>query len=120
MLTDEAIAKLNDLMGKTTSLPNGKVIIYGDNSEAMNEIAQVVGAQIDPKTGQIIANKDQYDAMLALCNGATIDPHTGQLIGENTEYWKTLAQTNGWKIDPKTGFIYGNNDQAIQGRHRRG
>lgn len=113
VLTDDAIAKLNDLMGKTTSLPNGKVIIYGDNSEAMNEIAQVVGAQIDPKTGQIIANKDQYDAMLALCNGATIDPHTGQLIGENTEYWKTLAQTNGWKIDPKTGFIYGNNDQAI-------
>lgn len=113
VLTDEAIAKLNDLMGKTTSLPDGKVIIYGDNSEAMNEIAQVVGAQIDPKTGQIIANKDQYDAMLALCNGATIDPHTGQLIGENTEYWKTLAQTNGWKIDPKTGFIYGNNDQAI-------
>ena len=99
VLTDEAIAKLNDLMGKTTSLPDGKVIIYGDNSEAMNEIAQVVGAQIDPKTGQIIANKDQYD--------------TGQLIGENTEYWKTLAQTNGWKIDPKTGFIYGNNDQAI-------
>ena len=113
VLTDEAIAKLNDLMGKTTSLPNGKVIIYGDNSEAMNEIAQVVGAQIDPKTGQIIANKDQYDAMLALCNGATIDPHTGQLIGENTEYWKTLCITNGWKIDPKTGFIYGNNDQAI-------
>ena len=113
VLTDEAIAKLNDLMGKTTSLPNGKVIIYGDNSEAMNEIAQVVGAQIDPKTGQIIANKDQYDAMLALCNGATIDPHTGQLIGENSEYWKTLCITNGWKIDPKTGFIYGNNDQAI-------
>lgn len=114
VLTDEAIAKLNDLMGKTTSLPNGKVIIYGDNSEAMNEIAQVVGAQIDPKTGQIIANKDQYDAMLALCNGATIDPHTGQLIGENSEYWKTLCITNGWKIDPKTGFIYGNNDQAIK------
>ena len=114
VLTDEAISKLNDLMGKTTSLPNGKVIIYGDNSEAMNEIAQVVGAQIDPKTGQIIANKDQYDAMLALCNGATIDPHTGQLIGENNEYWKTLCITNGWKIDPKTGFIYGNNDQAIK------
>lgn len=114
VLTDEAIAKLNDLMGKTTSLPDGKVIIYGDNSEAMNEIAQVVGAQIDPKTGQIIANKDQYDAMLALCNGATIDPHTGQLIGENSEYWKTLCITNGWKIDPKTGFIYGNNDQAIK------
>ncbi|MEE1295864.1 MAG: phage tail tape measure protein, partial [Bifidobacterium sp.] len=112
--TDEAIAKLNDLMGKTTSLPNGKVIIYGDNSEAMNEIAQVVGAQIDPKTGQIIANKDQYDAMLALCNGATIDPHTGQLIGENNEYWKTLCITNGWKIDPKTGFIYGNNGHAIK------
>ena len=114
VLTDEAIAKLNDLMGKTTSLPNGKVIIYGDNSEAMNEIAQVVGAQIDPKTGQIIANKDQYDAMLALCNGATIYPHTGQLIGENNEYWKTLCITKGWKIDPKTGFIYGNNDQAIK------
>lgn len=114
VLTDEAIAKLNDLMGKTTSLPNGKVIIYGDNSEAMNEIAKVVGAQIDPKTGQIIANKDQYDAMLALCNGATIEPHTGQLIGENSEYWKTLCITNGWKIDPKTGFIYGNNDQAIK------
>ena len=114
VLTDEAIAKLNDLMGKTTSLPNGKVIIYGDNSEAMNEIAQVVGAQIDPKTGQIIANKDQYDAMLALCNGATIYPHTGQLIGENNEYWKTLCITHGWKIDPKTGFIYGNNDQAIK------
>ena len=113
VLTDEAIAKLNDLMGKTTSLPNGKVIIYGDNSEAMNEIAQVVGAQIDPKTGQITANKDQYDAMLALCNGAKIDPHTGQLIGENTQYWKTLCVTNGWKIDPKTGRIYGNNGHAI-------
>lgn len=113
VLTDEAIVKLNELMGKTTSLPNGKVLIYGDNSDAMNEIAQVVGAQIDPKTGQITANKDQYDAMLALCNGAKIDPHTGQLIGENTQYWKTLCVTNGWKIDPKTGRIYGNNGHAI-------
>ena len=111
---EQAYARLNEIASKTTSLPNGQVLIYGNNDQALNEIAQVVGAKIDPKTGQITANADQYDAILALCNGAKIDPHTGQLIGENTDYWKKLCQTNGWKIDPKTGVIKGNNDHAIK------
>lgn len=111
---EAAQSKLGELASKTTSLPNGNVLIYGNNQPALNQIAEVVGAKIDPKTGQITADKSQYDAILALANGAKLDPKTGELKGDNSKYWASVCKANGWKIDTKTGVIKGNNGHALK------
>ncbi|MDE5641650.1 MAG: hypothetical protein K2I40_08245, partial [Bifidobacterium castoris] len=114
MNVEAAQSKLGELASKTTLLPNGNVLIYGNNQPAMNQIAEVVGAKIDPKTGQITADKSQYDAILALANGATLDSKTGELKGDNSKYWASVCKANGWKIDTKTGVIKGDNGQALK------
>lgn len=111
---EAAQSKLGELASKTTSLPNGNVLIYGNNQPALNQIAEVVGAKIDPKTGQITADKSQYDAILALANGAKLDPKTGELKGDNSKYWAAVCKANGWKIDTKTGVIKGDNGHALK------
>lgn len=108
-----AQSALGELASKTTALPNGNVVIYGNNQPAMLQIAEVVGAKIDPKTGQITADKTQFDAILALANGAKLDPKTGVLKGDNSDYWASVCKANGWTIDTKTGIIKGNNGQAL-------
>lgn len=109
-----AQSALGELASKTQSLPNGNVLIYANNQPAMLQIAEVVGAKIDPKTGQITADKAQYDAILALANGAKLNPKTGELLGDNSKYWQSVCKANGWKIDEKTGVIKGNNDHALK------
>ncbi len=89
-------------------------MVYGNNDQAMQALAEVTGATIDPKTGTLTLNKDQYDIALAIANGAKIDPKTGYLLGDNSDMWKKVAAANGWRIDPKTGFIYGNNGHALR------
>ena len=99
-----------DQVGLTVqTLPNGEVKISGDNTEALNAISQVAGTPIDPKTGTLTLDKNQYDMALALANGAKIDPKTGYLKADNNEFWQKFSQTQGWKIDPKTGVIKGDN-----------
>ena len=112
--TDEANKKIDDTKLRLQSMPNGQFMVYGNNDQAMQALAEITGAKIDTKTGTLTLNKDQYDIALALANGAKIDTKTGYLKGENNDYWQKVAQANGWKIDKKTGFIYGNNDQALQ------
>lgn len=109
-----AQSALGELASKTQSLPNGNVLIYANNQPAMLQIAKVVGAKIDPKTGQITADKAQYDAILALANGAKLNPKTGELLGDNSKYWQSVCKANGWKIDEKTGVIKGNNGHALK------
>lgn len=109
-----AQSALGELASKTQSLPNGNVLIYANNQPAMLQIAEVVGAKIDPKTGQITADKAQYDAILALANGAKLNPKTGELLGDNSKYWQSVCKANGWKIDEKTGVIKGNNGHALK------
>lgn len=108
-----AQSALGELASKTTALPNGNVMIYGNNQPAMLQIAEVVGAKVDPKTGNITADKTQFDAILALANGATLDTKTGVLKGDNSDYWASVCKANGWTIDTKTGIIKGNNGQAL-------
>jgi TP901 family phage tail tape measure protein len=108
-----AQSALGELASKTTSLPNGNVVIYGNNQPAMLQIAEVVGAKVDPKTGNITADKTQFDAILALANGAKLDPKTGVLKGDNSDYWASVCKANGWTIDTKTGIIKGDNGQAL-------
>ncbi len=112
--TDEANQKIDDTKLRLQSMPNGQFMVYGNNNQAKEALAEITGAKIDDKTGTLTLNKDQYDIALALANGAKIDTKTGYLKGENNDYWQKVAQANGWKIDKKTGFIYGNNDQALQ------
>ncbi|RSX46122.1 phage tail tape measure protein [Bifidobacterium castoris] len=109
-----AQSALGELASKTTSLPNGNVLIYANNQPAMLQIAEVVGAKIDPKTGQITADKAQYDAILALANGAKLNPKTGELLGDNSKYWQSVCKANGWTIDEKTGVIKGDNGHALK------
>nr|WP_276608948.1 phage tail tape measure protein [Bifidobacterium pseudolongum] len=110
---EPAQSKLGELASKTTALPNGNVVIYGNNQPAMLQIAEVVGAKVDPKTGNITADKTQFDAILALANGAKLDQKTGVLKGDNSDYWASVCKANGWTIDTKTGIIKGNNGQAL-------
>lgn len=112
--TDEANQKIDDTKLRLQSMPNGQFMVYGNNEQAMQALAEITGATIDPKTGTLMLNKDQYDIALAIANGATIDPKTGFLLGNDNDYWKHVAESNGWKIDPKTGYIYGNNGQAMK------
>ena len=112
--TDEANQKIDDTKLRLQSMPNGKFMVYGNNDQAMQALAEVTGATIDPKTGTLTLNKDQYDIALAIANGAKIDPKTGYLLGDNSDMWKKVAAANGWRIDPKTGFIYGNNGHAMR------
>lgn len=112
--TDEANQKIDDTKLRLQSMPNGQFMVYGNNDQAMQALAEVTGATIDPKTGTLTLNKDQYDIALAIANGAKIDPKTGYLLGDNSDMWKKVAAANGWRIDPKTGFIYGNNGHALQ------
>lgn len=109
-----AQSALGELASKTTALPNGNVLIYANNQPAMLQIAEVVGAKIDPKTGQITADKAQYDAILALANGAKLNPKTGELLGDNSKYWQSVCKANGWTIDTKTGVIKGENGHALK------
>ena len=111
---EPAQSKLGELASKTTALPNGNVLIYANNQPAMLQIAEVVGAKIDPKTGQITADKAQYDAILALANGAKLNPKTGELLGDNSKYWQSVCKANGWTIDTKTGVIKGENGHALK------
>jgi hypothetical protein len=107
-ITDEASQVLDNVKLKAETLPDGKkVTISGDNQDAMNAIAQVVGEKIDPKTGTLTLDSNQYNIALAIANGATIDTKTGYIIGNNSDAFKKVAQANGWKIDPKTGVISG-------------
>ena len=112
--TDEANQKIHDTKLRLQSMPNGQFMVYGNNDQAMQALAEVTGATIDPKTGTLTLNKDQYDIALAIANGAKIDPKTGYLLGDNSDMWKKVAAANGWRIDPKTGFIYGNNGHAMR------
>lgn len=112
--TDGANKKIDDTKLRLQSMPNGQFMVYGNNDQAMQALAEITGAKIDPKTGTLSLNKDQYDIALAIANGAKIDPKTGYLRGDNNDYWNHVAQANGWKIDPKTGYIYGNNGQAMK------
>lgn len=112
--TTEANQKIDDTKLRLQSMPNGQFMVYGNNKQAMQALAEITGATIDPKTGTLMLNKDQYDIALAIANGATIDPKTGFLLGNDNDYWKHVAESNGWKIDPKTGYIYGNNGQAMK------
>ena len=112
--TDEANQKIDDTKLRLQSMPNGQFMVYGNNDQAMQALAEVTGATIDPKTGTLTLNKDQYDIALAIANGAKIDPKTGYLLGDNSDMWKKVAAANGWRIDPKTGFIYGNNGHAMR------
>ncbi|MFT8857195.1 hypothetical protein [Bifidobacterium aquikefiri] len=110
-----ASAGLSDLKVKTATLSadSKKITITGENQDALNKIAAVTGAKIDPKKGTLTLNKDQYDEALALANGAKIDPKTGQLIGNNNPLLAKVAQANGWTIDPKTGYIKGDDGNFI-------
>lgn len=112
--TDEANQKIDDTKLRLQSMPNGQFMVYGNNDQAMQALAEVTGATIDPKTGTLTLNKDQYDIALAIANGAKIDPKTGYLLGDNSDMWNKVAAANGWRIDPKTGFIYGNNGHAMR------
>ena len=112
--TDEANQKINDIKLAIRTMPDGRFVVTGNNDQAMQALAEVVGAKIDPKTGTLNLDKNQYDIALAIANGAKIDPKTGYLLGDNSDMWKKLAAANGWKIDPKTGFIHGNNNQAMR------
>ena len=112
--TDEANQKIDDTKLRLQSMPNGQFMVYGNNDQAMQELAEVTGATIDPKTGTLTLNKDQYDIALALANGAMLAPKTGYLLGDNSDMWQKVAAANGWRIDPKTGFIYGNNGHAMR------
>ena len=128
-IRDEASKVLKQVGLAAKGLPDGKTIqIKGQNKDAMLAISEVVGKKIDPKTGVLTLNKQQYDVALALANGAKIDTKTGQLNGDNSDHWKKIAQSNGWKIDPKTGVISGDNgpfmaakkaveDAHIDGKH---
>ncbi len=128
-IQDQASKTLKQVGLAAKGLPDGKTIqIKGKNKDAMLAISEVVGKKIDPKTGVLTLNKQQYDMALALANGATIDTKTGQLKGDNSDHWKKIAQSNGWKIDPKTGVISGDNgpfmsakkaveDAHIDGKH---
>lgn len=106
---DTAQAALEQVGLTVEQLPDGTLKISGDNTEALNAISQVAGTPIDPKTGTLSLDKNQYDMALALANGAKIDPKTGYLKADNNEFWQKLSQTQGWKIDPKTGVIKGDN-----------
>ena len=106
---DSAQAALDQVGLTVEQLPDGTLKISGDNTEALNAISQVAGTPIDPKTGTLSLDKNQYDMALALANGAKIDPKTGYLKADNNEFWQKLSQTQGWKIDPKTGVIKGDN-----------
>ena len=112
--TDEANQKINDIKLAIRTMPDGRFVVTGNNDQAMQALAEVTGATIDPKTGTLTLNKDQYDIALAIANGAKIDPKTGYLLGDNSDMWKKVAAANGWRIDPKTGFIYGNNGHAMR------
>ena len=104
---DEAKTRLGELGVTVQTLPNGEVKITGDNTDAINSIAMVNGIPVDPKTGTLTLDSNQYQIALALANGATIDPKTGYLIGDGSDLFNKVAQANGWKIDPKTGVISG-------------
>lgn len=112
--TDEANQKINDIKLAIRTMPDGRFVVTGNNDQAMQALAEVVGAKIDPKTGTLNLDKNQYDIALAIANGAKIDPKTGYLLGDNSDMWKKVAAANGWRIDPKTGFIYGNNGHAMR------
>lgn len=115
----QATAGLKNLGVKTATLTKDDkhVTITGDNTKAMKAIADVTGAPIDPKTGQLTLDKMQYDVALALANGAPIDPKTGLLLGNNSPMFQKLMQANGWTIDPKTGAIRGDNGQYLSARN---
>ncbi|MFT8442185.1 MAG: hypothetical protein ABF780_05680 [Bifidobacterium aquikefiri] len=113
--TSDATLGLKDLKVKTASLSadSKTITITGNNKDALEKIAAVVGAKINPKTGTLTMNKAQYDAALALANGAKINPKTGQLLGNNTPLFTKLAQANGWTINPKTGLIKGDDGNFL-------
>lgn len=106
-VTDQASKTLDAVQLKAKSIKDGKVVISGENKDALAAIAQVVGKKIDPKTGTLTLDKGQYDVALAVANGAKIDTKTGYIIGNNSDAFNKVAQANGWKIDPKTGVISG-------------
>jgi hypothetical protein len=106
--TDPASAALTQIGVQVEHMPDGTVQISGDNKDAIDIIAATNGLTVDPKTGTVTMDKNQYDVALALANGATIDPKTGKLLGDNSDHWKKVAEANGWKINKKTGVISGN------------
>lgn len=107
-IQDQASETLKQVGLAAKALPDGKTIqINGQNKDAMLAISEVIGKKIDPKTGILTMNKQQYDIALALANGAKIDTKTGLLKGDNSDHWRKIAQSNGWHIDPKTGVISG-------------
>ena len=107
-VTDQATETFSNFKLQVETTPDGKnFTISGDNQQAMDAIAAVTGATIDPKTGKLTLDKNQYDIALAIANGATIDEKTGQLLGDNSDMWSKVAQANGWTIDKKTGVISG-------------
>lgn len=117
-IDDQASKTLTDVGVKAKSLPDGKTIkLSGDNKEALEAFATVNGLKIDPKTGTLDLNKQQFEVALAIANGAKIDPKTGELLGDNSDHWHKIAQSNGWKIDPKTGVISGDDGpfRAVKG-----
>lgn len=112
--TDEADKQIDMTKVKVENLPNGRITISGDNKPALDAIAAVTGAKIDPKTGTLDLDKSQYDIALALANGAKVDPKTGIIKGDNTDAFRKVAEANGWKIDQKTQVIIGNNGKAMR------
>ena len=117
-IDDQASKTLTDVGVKAKSLPDGKTIkLSGDNKEALQAFATVNGLKIDPKTGTLDLNKQQFEVALAIANGAKINPKTGELLGDNSDHWRKIAQSNGWKIDRKTGVISGDDGpfRAVKG-----
>lgn len=112
-VNDTASATLEKVGATATSMPDGTVTIDGSDEKFMQKVSEVTGVKIDPKTGDLTLNADQYNVALALANGATIDPKTGYLKGENSDAWQKFCAVQGWKIDPKTGIIKAN-DQPFQ------
>lgn len=117
-ISDQASKTLDDVGIKAKSLPDGKTIkLSGDNKEALEAFATVNGLKIDPKTGTLDLNKQQFEVALAIANGAKINPKTGELLGDNSDHFRKIAQSNGWKIDKKTGVISGDDGpfRAVKG-----
>lgn len=112
--TNDANQKIDYTTLKLQSMPNGRFMVYGDNTQALQALADVTGAKIDDKTGTLTLDKTQYDVALALANGATINTKTGYLKGDNSDMFAKVAEANGWKIDKKTGYIIGNNGDALR------
>ena len=56
-----------------------RVMKADEGTDLMKKIAQATNAKIDPKTGTLTLDSDQYMIALAIANGAKIDDKTGYL-----------------------------------------